>query len=118
MNPIVQGLEITVLGLAVTFTALGIFILVMLVLKRIFREKPEADDAQDIVEAASLVEGSTSEVEDDSEVIAVIAAAIAYMKSKTFSTLGASLESGKGSWWVSNSLKAKQGTGVNTKRSG
>ena len=51
MNPIVQGLEITVLGLAVTFTALGIFILVMFVLKRIFREKPENGDAQDIVEA-------------------------------------------------------------------
>ena len=118
MNPIVQGLEITVLGLAVTFTALGIFILVMLVLKRIFREKPENGDGQDLVESASLVEGSTGEIEDDSEVIAVIAAAIAYMKSKTFSTLGASLESGKGTWWVSNSLKAKQGTGVNIKRSG
>ena len=118
MNPIVQGLEITVLGLLVTFTALGIFILVMLVLKRIFREKPKTGDAQDIAEAASMVEVSTSEVEDDSEVIAVIAAAIAYMKSKTFSTLGVSLESGKSTWWVSNSLKAKQGTGVNLKRSG
>jgi len=118
LNPIVQGLEITLLGLLVTFTALGVFILVMLVLKRIFREKPETGDAQEIVEAASIVEVSTSEVEDDSEVIAVIAAAITYMKAKTFSTLGASLESGKGSWWVSNSLKAKQGTGVNMKRSG
>jgi sodium pump decarboxylase gamma subunit len=118
LNPIIQGLEITVLGLLVTFTALGIFILVMLVLKRIFREKPETGDAQEIVEAAPIVDLSTSEVEDDSEVIAVIAAAIAYIKSKTFSTLGASLESGKSTWWVSNSLKAKQGTGVNMKRSG
>jgi sodium pump decarboxylase gamma subunit len=118
LNPIVQGLEITVLGLAVTFTALGIFILVMLVLKRIFKEKPENDDPQVSEETAPIMEASTSEVEDDSEVIAVIAAAIAYMKSKTFSTLGASLESGKSTWWVSNSLKAKQGTGVNMKRSG
>ena len=117
MDPIVQGLEITVTGLAVTFSALGIFILVMLVLKRVFREKPEEGNEQVIEVADTPVETATIAIDDDSEVVAAIAAAITYLRSKTMSSLGTSLETGKGSWWVSNRLNAKQGTGINIKRS-
>jgi sodium pump decarboxylase gamma subunit len=117
LDPIVQGLEISVTGLAVTFSALGIFILVMLVLKRVFREKPENGDEQVIEVAETPGETASIVTEDDSEVAAVIATAITYLRAKTMSSLGTSLETGKGSWWVSNRLNAKQGTGINIKRS-
>lgn len=67
--------------------------------------------------ADAPVETATIITEDDSEVAAVIAAAISYLRAKTMSSLGTTLETGKGSWWVSNRLNAKQGTGINIKRS-
>lgn len=117
MDPIVQGLEISVLGLAVTFTALGLFILVMLVLQRIFRVKPEKNIIQEETTTEVTTETSQAIVEDDSELIAVITAAILHLRSKNLSSLGSSLENGKGTWWIANRMNARQGAGNNVKRS-
>ena len=121
MNPLIQGLEISITGLAVTFTALGIFILVMMALQRIFREKTPVDDEtsssdESIIETSTVVVAQSSDEETD--LIAVIAVAISYFRLKTLSSLGTSLETGKGTWWISNRLNAKQGTGITIKRSG
>ncbi len=118
MDPIVQGIEISILGLAVTFTALGIFILVMMLLKRIFKEKPEVTETSSEAAIVSTNDTIVEESSDDSEIIAVITAAVTYVRAKTLSSLGSTLENGKGSWWVSNRSTAKQGIGVSIKRSG
>ncbi len=118
MDPIVQGLEITILGLTVTFTALGVFILVMMLLKRIFRVKIEEIETTTEEVAVSGNASDYVTADDDSELIAVIAAAVSYVRGKTLSSLGSTLENGKGSWWVSNRSTAKQGIGVSIKRSG
>lgn len=114
MDPIVQGLEITILGLTVTFTALGVFILVMMLLKRIFREKTEETETSTDL---AVVSGNASD-DITSELIAVIATAVSYVRGKNLSSLGSTLENGKGSWWVSNRSSAKQGIGFSIKRSG
>lgn len=117
MDPIIQGLEISILGLAVTFTALGLFILVMLVLQRVFRVKPESISEQQETTNEVTSEPSKIVAEDDSELVAVITAAISHLRSKNLSALGSSLENGKGNWWTANRMNASQGTRKNVKRS-
>lgn len=120
MNPLIQGLEISITGLVITFTALGIFILVMMALQRIFREKTPVSDETPALEENTIEPSKavgTQNNDDETEVIAVIVAAISYLRSQTLSSLGASLETGKGNWWVSNRLNTKQGTGITIKRS-
>jgi len=117
LDPIVQGLEISVLGLAVTFTALGLFILVMLFLQRIFRVKPETNAELEEKVMQGSAETSNIELEDDSELIAVITAAISHLRAKNLSSLGTSLENGKGNWWIASRMNATQGSRNNVKRS-
>ena len=61
MNNIVQGLEVSVLGILITFTALGVFILIMIVLQRLFPSaQTEAPaPAQTEMEEQPLVEVKT-----------------------------------------------------------
>lgn len=98
MNPLTQGLYISLLGLLVTFLALGIFILVMIVLKRIFPYKPEEEESE-AEEPAVEVEISGG---CDDMTVAAIAVAIARTRLTARGTrtgaLGASLSSGRGPW--------------------
>ncbi len=110
MNNMVQGLEVSVLGILVTFLALGVFILIMIVLQRLFpgesEEKQNDEQVQD-AQPASMVEAAASD--EDSEVIAAIAAALNFFNSHSQSSLGASLEKGRSEWWVSRRSEARTG---------
>lgn len=86
-----QGLQVSVLGMGLTFAALGLLILTMMVLERLFRVREEADSAE--VAAVSTAE--------EDEVAVAIAVALNHLQARDQDTsdLGAKLEAGRGAWW-------------------
>jgi Na+-transporting methylmalonyl-CoA/oxaloacetate decarboxylase gamma subunit len=96
-----QGLSIMVMGLSITFLALGLFIGVILVLERFFPPKASAEEVQEEIEerpaSSSMDRDTTAE-----EIAAAIAIALAHLYSYELcrSDLGISLESGRGPWWT------------------
>lgn len=108
-NAISQGWTITVLGLFITFMALGLFILIMVVLKKLFPVKEEEQGGDEAEEASeSPVAAAVAAGEDDQAEVAAIAAAIAYLRARSSSKLGSNLEAGRGSWWMVNRMAARQ----------
>lgn len=87
------GLMVSVVGLAITFTALLIFIGVIYLLKALFPYKAEQQEgeAEEVIETASA---------DDAEMAAAITA-VAYLRGHRSSQLGAALSEGKSSFWSS-----------------
>ncbi|MHC1782870.1 MAG: OadG family protein [Anaerolineaceae bacterium] len=109
---ITQGLTISVLGLLITFSALGVFILIMVVLKKLFPYKEEAktgDSNEENAETSATVSmAKVEEGDDDPAVVAAIAVAISHLLSRSQSKLGNNLEAGRGSWWMVNRMAARQ----------
>jgi sodium pump decarboxylase gamma subunit len=105
VNIYLQGLQISILGLLITFSALGIFVLVMMVLLKVFPYKPEPEEAgeEDVVEPEGI-----SSVAQDADIVAVIAAAVAFVKFQRQGALGSNLVNGRGSWWNSNLQVARR----------
>ncbi len=98
-NLYIQGLTISLLGMGLTFLALGLLIIAMIVLERYFRDEEPAEPAETAVfPEESLVMGP--ETTEDEEIAAVIATALAYWRSIEQSGLGSTLESEPSSWWV------------------
>lgn len=93
MTIIEQGLLISLLGLLLTFLALGLLILTIVVLQRLFNPTSAAP--------AEPEPPSARQSEDDSELAAAIAAAVLLLKKETrlSSALGSTLETGPGRWW-------------------
>jgi sodium pump decarboxylase gamma subunit len=108
LNPISQGLYISALGLLITFLALGILILIMVGLKRLFPYKAEAEE--DIAE--TTIEVQVDESEDEALVAAAIATAIQYFGASGKNSLGANLARGRGAWWATNRISANQGVNI------
>ncbi len=112
MDVINEGLTISALGLSITFLALGIFIFVMVALQKLFPHKPEPDEVNVVNStpaSTQKTEGALDvQVEEGGEEIAAIAAAIAHLRALSQSSLGSTLESGRGIWWVKNRLAANR----------
>ena len=106
MNPILQGLTISISGIVITFLALGLFILVMVILQKMFPAESEAPDGSD-AEKKTIVESSTAS-DDEGEVVAAIAAAVAYFQQSFNQSgdLGISLNEGRGTWWMVKRINA------------
>ena len=90
-----QGLWITVVGMSLVFLALGILVLAMIVLDRLFRPKAEG----------ALATGGAPEEPSTEEEIVAIAVALASLLTKQEAPvgdrqLGAALGDGLGSWSV------------------
>jgi hypothetical protein len=92
------GLVISAVGLLVTFSALGIFIGVMVLLQKLFPVKEEKVELA--VEETKPVEIIT-EVESGIEEIAAALAAVAYLRSQRAGQLGATLLTGPGPYRTS-----------------
>jgi len=92
------GLLISAVGLLVTFTALGIFIGVMVLLQKLFPVKEEkAETAIEETKPVEIVTGVESGVEE----IAAALAAVSYLRSQRAGQLGATLLSGPGPYRTS-----------------
>ena len=127
MSVILQGLSISVLGLGLTFAALGLFILVMVVLQRLFRLRPPASVER---EPEALPAGSALARDTEAEAAeraAAIAVALSHLRSLEIcqSGLGEALEAGRGPWWgggqradLSMSLGGRRWSGLQTDRRG
>ena len=113
-----QGLSISIIGLLITFFALGVFILLMIVLQRIFPPKPEPEEAEDEKAGAVVqieLDQPSSQMDEEAEVAAAIAAAVSYIQAANQTGLGANLESGRGSWWGAHRAAAVQSSHLSKK---
>lgn len=119
MNEITQGLQISISGLTITFLALGVFILIMFVLQKLFPPKPQTEDENGDDQAAgdTYTDIEVSSAGKDNEIAAAIAAAVSYLQSTGQSQLGGTLQEGRGAWWVSNRISSRQSPGQQINRS-
>ena len=97
MDVIRQGLSLSALGMGLTFAALGLLILAMFVLERIFRPRrltPEEGYPEEMPVASSLAH------DIQEETVVAIAVALAHLRSLDLrrSELGEALEAGPGPW--------------------
>ena len=94
---LVQGLFISLVAMGLTFAALGVFILIIIVLQRIFPPRL-AESAEEETPQPVIIETSGEE----EEVVAAISAAISSLKAHQAvrkGSLGAALETGHSAWW-------------------
>ena len=116
MTNIAQGWTLTLLGLLVAFSAMAIFIGVIVLLKKLFPYKgngeTEETPAESLAPAAELPVTTTSSMEAE---IAALAVAITVERQKNRSPIGLALQSGPGSWWMANQLSARQKAGLTRK---
>ena len=84
MNPeFSTGLMVSIVGLAITFLALFLFIGVIYLLKALFPYKPETEGDKEGDEEADMIEAPASD--GDEELIAAITA-VAYLKGRSSSS--------------------------------
>lgn len=95
MTDFQSGLLISVVGLLSTFSALLIFIGVIIGLQKLFPVKEKKFEAVAPVEAAEPAEAVTK-AETNAEEIAAAVAAVAVLRAQRSGQLGASLVSGPG----------------------
>ncbi len=98
MDTIWQGLRLSALGMGLTFAALGVLIVAMVALERIFRTRrliPDERPPEDLPVANSLARDMQEE-----ETAVAIAVALAHLRSLDLcrSGLGEVLEAGPGRW--------------------
>jgi len=116
LNPLLEGLTLSIVGLIVAFAFMSLFILTIVLLKALFpakTEQPQTADEVELSAPALTVTAVQDQEEDESEVVAAIAAAVAYVRSQTQSSLGSTLEHGRGAWWMANRINAPQDSGLN-----
>jgi sodium pump decarboxylase gamma subunit len=107
LSAIGQGVLLLVIGMAILFAAMGLLILVMVILERIFRTRrlvPEEGEPN-----ATETDSKLARDTGDEEVAAAIAVALAHLRSLELdrSGLGAALEEGRGSWWLKGQLQRR-----------
>jgi sodium pump decarboxylase gamma subunit len=107
MTPFMQGLNVSVLGLLITFMSLGVFILIMVGLQKLFPGREEAAEEQET--GMPVVEVETADTSEEGAVIAAIAAAVAYARATGRGQLGARLTQPRGSWWMARRMEARPG---------
>ena len=72
-----QGLNVSILGLMITFMALGVFILIMVVLQKLF---PAEEEKIEQPEPELVVAVETADTSEEGAIVAAIAAAVAYAR--------------------------------------
>jgi len=104
-----QGLTVSVLGILITFTALGVFILIMIVLQRLFPYREEEEEQAEVAQIETSQPAEETGVSQEGEIIAAIAAAVAYFRLRANPQLGNSFQEGRSRWWFSRRLEAIEG---------
>lgn len=100
-NIILEGLSISLTAMLLTFLSLGLFILIMIVLQRLFPAKPETEAADVEVVTKALDENADpcGPSQEEAAVVAAITAAVSYVRAQTQAGLGENLKQGRGGWW-------------------
>jgi Na+-transporting methylmalonyl-CoA/oxaloacetate decarboxylase gamma subunit len=100
MNNIEQGLAIMVMGLSITFSALALFIGVIILLQRLFPAGEEADSTEEKRVEQPVISRLARDTGEE-EIAVAISVALAHLYSYELcrSNLGETLEKGHGPWW-------------------
>ncbi|RME51281.1 MAG: hypothetical protein D6796_01285 [Caldilineae bacterium] len=98
-NELLQGLELSLVGLTLTFSGLGLLVILIMVLERLFRQRPlvpEVPPLDDKPLADTLTRDSAEE-----EHVAAIAVALTHLlrMEQSRGRLGELLEEERGAWW-------------------
>ncbi len=107
-NLIWQGLMISVMGMGLTLAALVILILTMMLLERFSRNSVEPPISSKTMPDKKLAAISIPAQDTEEEIAAAIAMALVYLRSANAlhradvhpDNLGATLEAGRGPWWI------------------
>ncbi len=102
-----QGIVLFVVGMALLFVSMGVIILAMIVLERLFRTRKLVPEEQEPGEKESVSRHERDTA--DEEVVAAIALALAHLRSLDIarSGLGTTLEAGHGSWWTIGQVRQR-----------
>lgn len=97
-----QGLMISVMGMGLTFLALGLLILTMILLERFSRSSVEPPVSDETAPKEEPRSGLPTQNTEDEEIAAAIAVVLARKRSLNVGrgSLGATLEAGPGAWWT------------------
>ncbi|MGA9531959.1 MAG: OadG family transporter subunit [Anaerolineales bacterium] len=100
MNLYAQGLTLSLMGMLVTFASLGLLILIIVLLQRMFGGAQPAAAPSTRPEPAANHVLPINENADDAQLAAAIAVAMALQSDQHRSgELGAALTEGRGRWW-------------------
>jgi Na+-transporting methylmalonyl-CoA/oxaloacetate decarboxylase gamma subunit len=102
LSEIEQGLQLSLMGILITFASLGLLIVVMILLRELFNPKREdVADESPAKEAQLNLQSVDSDREAARQRAAGIAVAVAYLTSqrKRGANLGQLLETPPGHWW-------------------
>jgi len=89
------GLMVSGVGLAITFSALLIFIGVIMALKALFPYKEQAPET-------TTEETLLTVIDTNEEELTAAIAAVLYLRKRRFSQLGSALSEGKSKFWTSD----------------
>ena len=110
MNPYLQGLQVSLSALIITFLALGVFILIMILLQRLFpAQAEEGQESGDAPEEEFVLTVTSTDESEEGAVAAAIATALNFFQGAGREQLGGALREGRGDWWVSRRAQASQG---------
>ena len=103
-----QGIVLFVIGMAFLFAAMGVLILAMIVLERLFRTRKLVPEEQEPGERQTVSRHGRDTA--DEEVVAAIALALAHLRSLDISRsgLGTALEVGHSSWWTMGQIRQRR----------
>ena len=98
-NQLLQGLIISILGMTFLFAAMGLLILAMTVLERLFRPKTAKPDTT--LSDQKPTGSSPQQATEEAEIAAAIATTLLYLRSLDIdeSGLGSTLETSPSRWW-------------------
>jgi Na+-transporting methylmalonyl-CoA/oxaloacetate decarboxylase gamma subunit len=103
------GLMITVFGLLLAFTFMGIFIGTIILLQKFFPPMKKEAEETNAGDETPVVLGA--EAGGGDEVVAAIAVAVSAMRNARQSELGSALQAGRSTWWISKRIGASQNVG-------
>ncbi len=103
MNPIAQGLYISVVGIVVLFLVTVIFYFLLVGMQKLFPTKEEA-----VEETEGKVVKQTTTTSDDKATVAVIAVALHLAQSQVIPGLGDCLNDNRSAWWSSRLISAQK----------
>ena len=100
MDQIVAGLTVSVLGITVTFVAMGLLVLLMVLLQH-YTAAPRGAAREAEAEAALPPIPSTQAAETE-EIVAAVAVALVHLRAldAVQGGLGSGLMNGPGTWWA------------------
>lgn len=101
MNPIVQGLYISLVGIVVLFVVAAIFYFLLVGMQKLFPAKVEEEDQEEVVEVVKA-----SAPSDEKAIVAAIAVALHLAQTQVIPGLGESLSENRSAWWSSKLMSA------------